>query len=198
MNNEKSKVVNQNVTYKLTLNRKKSFVGCLIGFDIYIDNKKVTKIKNGQTVEISVPAGNHLISVNNKNTVNILFNDNITADVVVFGSNDFGITNISGQNSNAVEITSNNIHLDENKKKTDILLIFSIIMPILSIVLIYEFNLYIKAWVYGLFIGYTIVTIAGLKNDKNSLEYKSLLLKNIIAAIIYGISAILTVFLSVI
>ena len=117
------------------------------------------------------------------------------ADVVVFGSNNFGLTNISGQNSNVVESTNNTIHFDENKKKTNLLLIFSIILPILSIVLIYAFNLIIKAWVYGLFIGYTIVNIYGLKNDKNSSEYKSLLLKNIIAAVIYGLSAFITTFI---
>lgn len=50
---------NQNEKFTLTLKRKKSFVACLISFNIYIDNQKVTKIKNGETVELSVPAGNH-------------------------------------------------------------------------------------------------------------------------------------------
>ena len=77
--------------YKLTLRRPKSFVGCLVAYKIYIDDQKVGKIKNGGTFEIELPAGNHSISLNKNNAVNIMMDDDTTADVAIFGTNNVGI-----------------------------------------------------------------------------------------------------------
>ena len=41
-----------NEKYKIIINREKSFVGCLVGFKIYVDNNYVGKVKNGKTLII--------------------------------------------------------------------------------------------------------------------------------------------------
>ncbi len=180
--------------YKLILNRKKNFIGSLVSFSIYIDNKLVGKIKNGQTLEFEVSGGVHQISINKNNAVSITINTDTTADVVVFGTNNFGITNINGQSINNV---SDNNYSKRNETASNIVLIMSIIVPIISIILYFLSRYYIAFWIYAIIIGYCIVNIAGLKNQKCSESYKKTVIKNIIAIIISIVSIIITVYLTI-
>lgn len=41
---------------KMTILRKKSFVGCMVGMDVYVNGNPVYKIKNGQSIVIEVPS----------------------------------------------------------------------------------------------------------------------------------------------
>lgn len=181
-----------NGKFKLTLNRKKNFVGCLVGFDVYIDNIKVGKIKNGETLVLEVDAGVHEISIHKKNPTKVTITGDTTADVVVFGSNNFGITNINGEG-----FIQNNSGIENNKKSTNIVLIFSILLPIISIVMFYTSGYYFQFWVHGIVAGYAIVNIFGLKNFKNYDEYKSLLAKNVIAIVISIVCALAISFIVV-
>ena len=111
-------VSNVPTNYKLTLHRKKSFVGGMVAFDIYIDNVKVGKIKNGKTVELEITGGEHIISIHKNNPVSINITGDTTADVVVFGANNFGITNINGQGTESNNSINNN-YIEKNNKKTN-------------------------------------------------------------------------------
>ena len=182
--------------YKLILNRKKNFVGSLAKFNIYIDNQLVGKIKNGQTLELEVSGGNHQISINKNNSVNININRDTTADVVVYGVNNFGISNVNGETINNNNINTNNNYIIKNEKSTNSVLIASII-PIISVIMFFTISYYITFWVYGLVIGYAIVNISGLKNQKGSANYKKLLTKNIIAIIISAIILLLTAYITI-
>ena len=182
--------------YKLTLTRQKAVVGCAVAFKIYIDNVKVGKIKNGQTIVLNVSAGNHIISVNKNNAVNIEINGDTTADVVVFGANNFGITNISGQSSNVVQEQINNNYVEKSKGKTNLVFWVSIILPVLSFILIYTAEMFITEWVYGLLIGLAIVNLFGLKNQNNDQKTrKSMLIKNIVTIIISTIMIFVTIYI---
>jgi len=178
--------------FKLTLKRQKNFVGCLVDFDVYIDNIKVGKIKNGETLVLEVDAGVHEISIHKKNPTKVTITGDTSADVVVFGSNNFGITNINGEG-----FIQNN-GLEKNKKNTNATLIFSILLPVISLIMFFSIGYYLKIWLHGILVGYAIVNIFGLKNFKTCAEYKSLLTKNIIAIIISIVCALGISFLVVI
>ncbi|MBQ9012267.1 MAG: hypothetical protein IJ105_03800 [Bacilli bacterium] len=201
-NNDINSINNQSINneipqkYKLTLTRKKSFVGGMVGFDIYIDNVKVGKIKNGKTVELEITGGEHIISIHKNNPVSINITKDTTADVVVFGANNFGITNINGQGTESNNSINNN-YIEKNNKKTNMTLIISIILPIVSLILFILLKSYITPWVYGLVIGFAIVNMVGLKNFKDNEKYKSLLIKNLIAIIISLIMAVISIYISV-
>jgi uncharacterized membrane protein YidH (DUF202 family) len=169
-------------------------VGCLVGFNIFIDDVKVGKIKNGEVLTFDVEPGNHTISVNKKNSVNILIDKDTTADVVVFGSNNFGITNINGGTNEYNQDNSVN-YLNKSIKNANSTLIFSIILLVLSISMLFIFGFYIKAWVHGIIIGYAIVNIVGLNNLKDTKEYNSLLTKNIISIVVSAVSIVSILFL---
>ena len=180
-----------NGKYKLTLTRKKNFVGCLVKYDIYIDDVKVGKIKNGETVTLDVDAGSHKISIHKNNPVNIVIDKDTTADVVVFGANNFGITNING--GGATNVSENDEHyLERNKKQSLMVLIFSILLPAISAFLVFNWGYYLKIWMYAIVIGYGIVNIAGLKNLKGTDSYKSLLMQNVIGMIICLVAIVIT------
>lgn len=189
-------VSNVPTNYKLTLHRKKSFVGGMVAFDIYIDNVKVGKIKNGKTVELEITGGEHIISIHKNNPVSINITGDTTADVVVFGANNFGITNINGQGTESNNSINNN-YIEKNNKKTNMTLIISIMLPIVSLILFILLKSYITPWVYGLVIGFAIVNMVGLKNFKDNEKYKSLLIKNLIAIIISLIMAVISIYISV-
>ena len=198
-------VSNVPTKYKLTLRRKKSFVGSVVALDVNIDNQKVGTIKNGETLELDITAGNHtiflskknlLVSVDPNNAVNIQVNGDTTADVVLFGANNFGITNINGQGINVNSDSTQN-YFEKNKKKSNLTLIASIIIPIISIVLFISAKLYITPWVYGIVIGYAIVNLVGLKSQKMNEQYKSNLFKNIIAIIISILFSVATAYISI-
>ena len=184
-----------NGKYKLTLTRKKNFVGCLVKFDIYIDDVKVGKIKNGETVTLDVDAGSHKISIHKNNPVNIVIDKDTTADVVVFGANNFGITNVNGSGSNPSD--NNDKYLSKTIKNSNMVLIFSIILPIASAIMIFTIQRYLQPWVHGIVAGYAIVNLFGLKNLKGTNEYKSLMTKNIIAMVLSIIAAIAISYLSI-
>ena len=200
-----SDVSNTPTKYKLTLCRKKSFVGSVVALDVNIDNQKVGTIKNGETLELDITAGSHtiylskeslLVSVDPNNAVNIEVNSDITADVVLFGANNFGITNISGQGIN-VDKEGTQKYFEKNKKKSNLTLVISIIFPIVSVILFISSKLYITPWVYGIVIGYAIVNLVGLKTQKGNEHYKSNIFKNILAIIISILFAIVTIYISV-
>ena len=176
--------------YKLTLTRKKNFVGCAIAFKVFIDGEMVGVIKNGKTLELQVTPGDHEISIHKNNPVHIIINGDTTADVVVFGANNFGITNINGQG----QIVENNQYANKNTKSNDIFFYISILIPIISIILLYSVGYVISVWVYGFVIGYCIVNFVGLKNLKSAdtEKYKSSLIKNVVSVVINIIAIVLT------
>ncbi|MBR4177908.1 MAG: hypothetical protein IKR57_01000 [Bacilli bacterium] len=178
--------------YKLTLKREKNFVGCLVAFKIYIDGEQVGKIKNGGVLELEVTPGQHEISVHKKNPTNIVIDRDTTADVVVFGANNFGITNINGQGQNNPETQEH--YLNRNSSNSNYVFYISLIIPFVSIIMLYTIKYVVAVWVYGIVIGYCIVNIVGLKNLKttDSEKYKSLLIKNIIAIVVNIIAIVLT------
>ena len=181
--------------YKLTLRRQRNFVGCLIGFDVYIDDVKVGKIKNGKTLELEVAGGAHTISIHKCPGSNIFVDKDTTADVVVFGSNNFGITNVNGSGVTSPE--SSDKYLQKTIKTTNAVLIFSILLPIVSVIMLFTVQYYLQVWVHGIVAGYAIVNIFGLKNLKGTPEYKSLLTKNIISMVISIIAAVVVGFLTI-
>ncbi len=186
-----SNINNMSGNSKLILNRKKNIIGCAVKFDVYIDNQLVGKIKNGQILEFEVTNGVHQIAINKKNPVNVTINADTTADVVVFGANNFGITNINGQTINSdMNVTNTNA-----EKTTNTVLITSIVLPIISVVMCYLIEYYIAFWVYAIIAGYAVVNISGLKNLKGSDKYNNLLIKNIIAIILLSISMAVTIYL---
>ena len=186
-------------TYKLVLKRKKAFVASLITFNIYIDNEKVGKIKNGQTVEFAITGGSHTIAIHNKNNaVNLVINGNTTAEVVVFGANNFGITNINGNGIPSFNNVDDNIFL-QAKNRTNALLYSSITLPIISIIMVITIGRFITAWLYAADIGYAIVNISGLKNQNivDNTLYKSLLTKNIVSIVISFVMMIITIYATI-
>lgn len=183
---------NGNYTYKLTLTRPKNFVGSLATFKVFIDDQLVGKIKNGGTLQIEIPSGTHLISINKNNAVNIEINEDTTADVVVFGANNFGIANVSGQANNETNAQLS-VYAEKSKKKHDYLLYSSIILPIISVVMFYTIQYVIAVWTYGIVIGIGIINIAGLKNQNiTSEERTKAVIKNFAAMIISIIAIIVT------
>ncbi len=47
------------------INRKKSFVGCVINFDVYVDETKVGTLKNGGNINCNIPLGEHEVKISN-------------------------------------------------------------------------------------------------------------------------------------
>ena len=76
-------------------------------------------------------------------------------------------------------------------------LIFSIILPIASAIMIFTIQRYLQPWVHGIVAGYGIVNLFGLKNLKGTNEYKSILTKNIIAIVLSVVAAIAITYLSI-
>ena len=190
-----------NNSYKLILNRKKQFTACGSAFSIYVDNEMVGKIKNGKTLEVDITPGNHTMSVNKKNEISIQVTGDTTADVIVFGSNDFGIININGQSSPMIDEIMNK-KVEKAKMNSNVDLIMSLLaQPLISILCI--FVLKISTWIVimtGAFdIGFILIDIAGLKNIKQFFKekYSSCLTKKIIALIVAIIWVIIFMFISV-
>ncbi len=184
--------------YKLILKRQKAFVASLIAFKIFIDNVEVGKIKNGETISLEITPGQHEISINKNNPIIINVIGDMTADVVVFGSNNFGITNINGQGQNISVNGANNNYGGKSSKQTNGLLIATILFPIISVIMYFTLQYVIAVWFYGILIGYGLVNLSGLKNVKDDAKlHSSILIKNIIAIVINIISIILTMFLTI-
>lgn len=187
-----------NNTYKLILNRKKSFIGCAVAFSIYVDNEMVGKIKNGKTLEVPITPGNHTISVNKKNEVTIQVTGDTTADVTIFGSNDFGITNINGQNSSTNDEVMNK-KVDNTKMNSNVELVTSLfIQPVLSIFL-FKISPWITIMFCAIEIGYILIDLLGLKNLKQYFKekYTSCLVKKIISLIVAIILVIVLMYLNI-
>lgn len=63
----------------IILNRPNSFFGCLIPFDVYIDNVKVASLSNNSSVQIPVSYGTHQLELKqflNNGKCLILVNEN--------------------------------------------------------------------------------------------------------------------------
>ncbi|MBQ7408312.1 MAG: hypothetical protein IJW13_03465 [Clostridia bacterium] len=79
----------ENSVRTISVTRKKSFYGCAIAFDCYIDGKVVGKLTNGNTIQFEVSGANHVFTVDakggaiNAGTVNI---ESSTQDVNYFVS----------------------------------------------------------------------------------------------------------------
>lgn len=192
-NEQQTNNVNNDVypKYKLTIIRKKTFVGWAAVFNIYIDNVLVGKVKNGQILELEVNGGNHQISINQNNPINIMIAENTTVETVVFGVNNYGI-NINGQSN-----INNDEIIKKNKNLTDYLLWFSIILSTVSILMILFWQYYITYWTYAVVIGLGIANISGLRNQKNSNQYKWLVTKNVITIIISTIMLLMTIYITI-
>lgn len=185
--------INNNIVkYKLTIIRKKAFAGWLDKFNIYIDNVLVGKVKNGQTIELEVNSGNHQISINQNNPVNITITENTIVEAGVFGVDNYGITSINGQS-----IVNNDEFVKKNKNSTNYVFWFSIIVSTISIIMILFLGYYITHWIYAVIIGLGIVNISGLRNQKDNEQYKELMTKNIISIIISTIMLLVTIYLTV-
>ncbi len=172
--------------YKFTLIRKKSFVGSLVNYKIYVDNEMVGKIKNGQTVEMELTPGNHVISLNKMNPTNVVITEDTTAETAIMGSNSVGITNISGaSNAGTNAATTQAVNNAGSAMK---LLIICILFPIISLIMYNVAQYVISAWVYGILIGYGIVNVVGLKNKELTKEQhtRELILNIIAMAICIG------------
>lgn len=60
---------------QVTIQRRKKYTGCAVPMSVYIDNQKVAKLKNGESIQIEVPTGKHQVIVEfwngvSKNEVN--------------------------------------------------------------------------------------------------------------------------------
>lgn len=182
--------------YKLTLTRKKAYVLSLETFKIFIDNVMVAKIKNGQTIVLDVTPGVHTISINNNNPITINIDRDTTAEIVMNGAYNFVITNINGSGYDDVISDSNN-SVSKHQKETNVLLIGSIVLPIISLVLYFLTNhkYVLQFGFYALLVSVSIINISSinsLKKVDESLDdtlYKSLLIKSIITIVI-GITCI--------
>ena len=192
--------INNNGTYKLTLTRPKDFVGSLIKFKIYIDNNVVGTIKNGETVVLNVNAGNHVISFNKTMKQDITISGDTSASVVFMGGNQFGLANIgdhTGSNVQSEELASQNV--DRMVKSAMGPLVFSIGCIVLTFILLFTAKLVVSPWVYGISMGYAVVSLLSLNNHKEALKDKfgMLILLNIISIGISIIGAIISGFLTI-
>ncbi len=50
-------------TGSITIIRPKSFVGCLVAYDVYADNYYLGQVKNGETMQFPLYYGNHNIVI---------------------------------------------------------------------------------------------------------------------------------------
>lgn len=187
-----------NNTYRLTLTRPKEFVGSLIKFKIFIDNNEVGTIKNGETVVLNVSPGNHTISFNKTMVQNINISSNITADVVVIASNQFGLSNI--RDNNGLNIQNNELYAESSDKiikSAKIPLQISIAWLVISFIMLFTVKMVVSPWMYGIPIGYTIINLSSLKKHKQILnnKYNSLVTSNIISIVISIIGAIVSGYL---
>ena len=182
---------NINSKYKLTIIRKKAFAGWAATFNIYIDNVLVGKIKNGQKIDLEITGGDHQISINQNNPVNITITGDIVVEAVVFGVNNYGIV-VNGQsNINTSEF------ITKNRNSTNFLFWSSIFLTISSTILFLLWRYYITYWIYAVIIGLAIINIAGLKNQRNNAQYKELMIKNIMAIIISTVILLITIYFTV-
>lgn len=185
--------------YKLTLTRPKNFVGSLVKFKIYIDNNEVGAIKNGETIVLDVNAGSHTISFNKTIQQNINMNSDTSADVVVLGGNRFGIANVRDANGSVQnnQVNTNNVeNIEKSAKKP---LIASCACIGITFLLLFTVQMVISPWVYGVSIGYTIISISSIKKNKELLneKYSSLMRLNIISIVVSVIGMLISGFLMI-
>lgn len=189
-----------NGIYRLTLTRPKSFVGSVIKFKIFIDNNLVGSIKNGETVNLNIHSGNHTISFNKTMEQNINISSDTFADVIVIAGNKFGLSNI--RNNNGQYIQNNELYaenIDKVIKSAKMPLIFSCACIAITFILLFTLQLVISPWMYGISIGYTIISLSSIKKNKQALidKYTSLLTLNIISIIISIIGIIISGYLMI-
>lgn len=189
-----------NGSFRLTLTRPKSFVGSLITFKIFIDNVQVGTIKNGETTVLNVQAGNHTISFNNTMNQNINIQSDTYADVVVIANNRFGLSNI--RDNNGYSAQNNELYTenaDKIAKSARGPLIFSCLCIAITFILLYTVEKVIAPWIYGLSIGYTIISLSSISKNKQVLgnKYNSLLTLNIISIVVSIIGAGISIYLMI-
>lgn len=187
-----------NGTYKLTLTRPKKFVGSLIKYTIFIDNRAVGTIKNGETIVLNVSSGNHIISFNKTMNQNINISSDTLADVVLITANKYGLSNI--RNSNGLNIQNNELYTqnaDKIIKSAKNSLIFSCSCIVITFILLFIVQMVVSPWVYGISIGYTIINLLSAKKYKQTLndKYGSLIRLNIASIVISIVGLIISVYL---
>lgn len=181
--NSGTQIINQNINggvYKLTLIRQKSYVGSLIKFKIYLDNNMVGTIKNGETVVLDVPAGNHMISFNKSMNQNINIMGDTSADVVVIAGNKFGISTVRDRNGAVIQdnnLTQANIEGLEKSAKNTIL--YGGICILVTFLLLITINMVVSPWIYGAILGLSIVNITATKKSTQIPEDRLKKIKNL-------------------
>ena len=178
--------------YKLTLNRKKDFVGSLVAAKVIIDNENVGKLKNGTTMTFEVTPGVHTISFGG-NASEIQITGDTTYEVGFVAANTFGIIGTGG-NVDANVTTST---IEKSTKATNALFWITIILSAISLILIFFVGYYIKFWYFAICIGDAIVNLSGLKKLGVSEETKKLRTKNIIAIVVAIVMILITAFILV-
>lgn len=180
---------------KLTLRREKSIVGFAVGYNVFIDDNKVGKIKNGQTLDLIVTRGKHTIAISNKkNKIDIVINGDTSADVTLVSPNEVGISNVKGSGDYSALNRDNNVHYEEKAKKSaNTCLCFTGALPLISLLWLWLVGGVVSPIVYGLFIGYCIINLAGLKKLNNPSLRTSLLIKNIIAMVLFIVECFITI-----
>jgi len=189
-----------NGTYRLTLTRPKEFVGSLIKFKIFIDNNEVGTIKNGETVVLNVSSGNHIISFNKTMDQKINISGDIYADVVVIAGNKFGLSNI--RDNNGFNVQNNEIYTESTDKIIKSAkgpLKFSCACIVITFILLFTIKMVISPWLYGISIGYTIISLLSIKKHKQVLndKYGSLITLNIISIVISIVGIIISGYLMI-
>ena len=182
--------------YRLTINREKSFVGCLASLKIKIDDKEVGKIKNGATLFTSVPEGSHTIFVNNQEIATLNITADTSVEVAFSGPNMFTLQNIEvgGVTQNIVENRNSKKGISASTKSCWTAVI---LFPVISLILAYTVQLIVHPIAYGFLIGYAIINIVGLKKYEKTQETQSLITQNIIIIAIAIGEAILATFMTV-
>ncbi len=189
-----------NGVYRLTLTRPKQFVGSLIKFKIFIDNNEVGTIKNGETVVLNVSAGNHTISFNKTMSQIINISSDTFADVVVIAGNKFGLSNIRDNNGLSVQNNElNTENVEKIIKSARMPLIFTCACIVISVILLYTQAMVVSSWVYGISIGYSIISLSSIKKNKAVLnnKFSSLIILNVISIVISIIAGFISAYLTI-
>lgn len=183
-------------TYTLTLFRKKQFTGSAVKYKIFIDGQQAAVLKNGETVSVPVSAGLHRIHVNKYSDVNVEINQNTTAEVDLIGAGNVGLVNISGQSAYTKQ-ANDAIRAGSIEKKTNFLLIGSIVLPVISVILLLVTESKIMGY-YWFLVGLVlaVINLRQLKANENSIEAaarKKIMIKTIVALVLYSVFCVLTV-----
>ncbi len=116
------------------------------------------------------------------------------ADVVVLGGNRFGISNVRDANGSIQnnQVATNNVENIEKSAKKPLILSCACIG--ITFLLLFTVQMVVSPWVYGMSVGYTIISISSIKKNKELLneKYGSLMRLNIISIVVSVIGMIIS------